>query len=150
MDRPPVGNLAVAEAIEGRIGPVKMRFIGKAAMARNKLAAGRPKGLVDAQVFESASFRRSWGRWVDDSAKAACYTPVAMRDTSEPALERYYELLRARTPLARITAAADLSSAVRQLAEAGIRAADPDASPRVVRARLARRLYGAEVVARVP
>jgi hypothetical protein len=72
-----------------------------------------------------------------------------MRDTSDPALERYYELLRARTPLDRITAAADLSAAVRQLAEAGIRASDPNAPARVIRARLADRLYGPEVSARL-
>ena len=30
---------------------------------------------------------------------------AVMRDTSEPALERYYELLRERTPLARLTTA---------------------------------------------
>ena len=72
-----------------------------------------------------------------------------MRDTSEPALERYYELLRARTPLARITAAAQLSAAVRGLAEASIRTADPQASPSTVRARLASRLYGPEVAARL-
>jgi hypothetical protein len=72
-----------------------------------------------------------------------------MRDTSDLALERYYELLRAQTPLARITATADLTTAVRQLAEAAIRAADPDALPSVVRARLAHRLYGAEVAARL-
>jgi hypothetical protein len=72
-----------------------------------------------------------------------------MRDTSEPALERYYELLRARTPLARITAAAELSAAVRGLAESAIRAADPEAPAGVVRARLASRLYGAEVAARL-
>jgi hypothetical protein len=72
-----------------------------------------------------------------------------MRDTSPAALERYYELLRARTPLARLAAAVDLSSAVRQLAEASIRAAEPDASAAVVRARLALRLYGREVAARL-
>lgn len=72
-----------------------------------------------------------------------------MRDTSPVALERYYELLRARTPLARLAAAVDLSSAVRQLAEASIRAAEPDASAAVVRARLAWRLYGREVAARL-
>ena len=72
-----------------------------------------------------------------------------MRDTSPVALERYYELLRARTPLARLAAAVDLSSAVRQLAEASIRAAEPDASAAVVRARLASRLYGREVAARL-
>jgi hypothetical protein len=44
---------AVAEAIEGRLGPVKVRFIGKAAMARNKLASGRSIDLVDAQLLES-------------------------------------------------------------------------------------------------
>ena len=72
-----------------------------------------------------------------------------MRDTSEPAMERYYELLRARTPLARITATADLTSAVRQLAEAAIRAHEPDAPASVVRARLALRLYGREVALRL-
>ncbi len=72
-----------------------------------------------------------------------------MRDTSPVALERYYELLRARTPLARLAAAVDLSSTVRQLAEASIRAAEPDASAAAVRARLASRLYGREVAARL-
>ena len=72
-----------------------------------------------------------------------------MRDTSEAALERYYELLRARTPLARLTTAANLSSAVRQLAESPIRAAEPDAPAGVVCARLALRLYGRQVAARL-
>jgi hypothetical protein len=72
-----------------------------------------------------------------------------MRDTSQPAQARYYQLLRAQTPLARLTIAAGLSSAVRQLAEAAIRADDPEASASVVRARLARRLYGREVAARL-
>ena|SRR6187402_686104 len=44
---------AAAEAIPGRLGRVKVRFIGKAAMARNKLASGRPKDLVDAQLLQS-------------------------------------------------------------------------------------------------
>jgi hypothetical protein len=72
-----------------------------------------------------------------------------MRDTSEPAIERYYELLRARAPLARLAAAVNLSSAVRQLAESSIRAAEPNASTGVVRARLALRLYGRDVAARL-
>ena len=72
-----------------------------------------------------------------------------MRDTSQPALERYYELLRGRTPLARLTAAAELSSAVRLRAESAIRAAEPGAPPEVVRARLALRLYGREVAMRL-
>jgi hypothetical protein len=44
---------AAANAIEGHLGPAKVRFIGKAAMARNKLASGRPKDLVDAQLLQS-------------------------------------------------------------------------------------------------
>jgi hypothetical protein len=72
-----------------------------------------------------------------------------MRDTSEPAQARYYQLLRAQTPLARITTAARLSSAVRELAETAIRTDDPEASANVIRARLARRLYGREVAARL-
>ena len=64
-------------------------------------------------------------------------------------MERYYELLRARTPLARITATADLTAAVRQLAECAIRADDPNAPSNVVRARLALRLYGHDVAARL-
>jgi hypothetical protein len=72
-----------------------------------------------------------------------------MRDTSVTAQARYYQLLRAQTPLDRLTTAAGLSSAVRQLAEAAIRTDDPKASDSVVRARLARRLYGREVAARL-
>ncbi|MEI9937880.1 MAG: hypothetical protein WDO69_11740 [Pseudomonadota bacterium] len=72
-----------------------------------------------------------------------------MRDTSEPARARYYRLLRAQTPLARLTTAAGLSSAVRQLAEAAIRTDAPEAPATVVRARLARRLYGPAVAVRL-
>lgn len=72
-----------------------------------------------------------------------------MRDTSAPAQARYYQLLRAQTPLARLTTAARLTSAVRQLAEAAIRTDDPEAPANVVRARLTRRLYGPEVATRL-
>jgi hypothetical protein len=72
-----------------------------------------------------------------------------MRDTSQAGLERYYELLRAQSPLARLTTAVKLSSAVRQLAESAIRAAEPGASAQVVRARLAMRLYGREAARRL-
>jgi hypothetical protein len=44
---------ASAEAIEGKLGDVTVRFIGKAAQARNKRAAGRPKDLVDAALLEA-------------------------------------------------------------------------------------------------
>ncbi|HEX4340458.1 MAG TPA: hypothetical protein VH062_31335 [Polyangiaceae bacterium] len=42
---------ATTGAIEGNLGSVKVRFIGRAAMARNKLASGRPKDLVDAALL---------------------------------------------------------------------------------------------------
>jgi len=93
----------------------------------------------------TAEPRRSIG---DELAARRCYT-VVMRDTSEPAQARYYQLLRAQTPLARLTTAAGLSSAVRQLAEAAIRTDDPEAPALVVRARLARRLYGLEIAVRL-
>jgi hypothetical protein len=44
---------AAADAIEGNLGSVKVRFIGKAAMARNKLASGRAKDLADAELLQS-------------------------------------------------------------------------------------------------
>jgi hypothetical protein len=31
-----------------------VRFIGKAAMAKNKLASGRPKDLIDAELLQDA------------------------------------------------------------------------------------------------
>lgn len=44
---------AERDAVEGHLGPVKVRFIGRSAMARNKLASGRPKDLVDAELLQS-------------------------------------------------------------------------------------------------
>jgi hypothetical protein len=44
---------ATADAIEGNLGPVRVRFIGRAAMARNKIASARPKDLVDAELLLS-------------------------------------------------------------------------------------------------
>ena len=44
---------AAQDAIEGHLGQVKVRFIGKVAMARNKLATGRPKDLADAELLQS-------------------------------------------------------------------------------------------------
>jgi hypothetical protein len=103
---------------------------------------------LDRRSLQFGTFQRSR----DDSETIR--RPVAilasvMRDTSEQALDRYYELLRAQTPLARITTAAGLSTAVRELAEAAIRTDDPEAPANVVRARLTRRLYGREVAARL-
>lgn len=72
-----------------------------------------------------------------------------LSDTSSRAEERYYELLRARSPRERLVTAVLLTSAVRKLAEAAIRNADPGATERVVRARLADRLYGQETAKRL-
>jgi hypothetical protein len=72
-----------------------------------------------------------------------------MRDTSERGQERYYELLRAQAPMARLATAVRLSSVVRELAEAGVRSDDPNAPPDVVRARVTSRLYGRETALRL-
>jgi hypothetical protein len=64
-------------------------------------------------------------------------------DTSPEAWERYFELLRATSPARRLETAFAHSDALRSLALAGIRAADPAASGEAVRQRLAERLYGA-------
>jgi hypothetical protein len=53
-----ISGVSFAEAAEGalvgKLGPVTVRFIGKAAMKRNKLAAGRPKDLVDASLLDAS------------------------------------------------------------------------------------------------
>ena len=67
-----------------------------------------------------------------------------MRDTSEAAERRYFQLLGAQSPMQRLETAVGLTEAVRALAEAAIRARHPDASEIEVRAALAARLYGAE------
>jgi len=63
-------------------------------------------------------------------------------DTNPRATRRYYELLRQQSGARRLAMAAMLTSSVRQLAEAGIRAQYPGLTERQVRARLAQRLYG--------
>ena len=72
-----------------------------------------------------------------------------MNDTSREAQRRYDELLRHRTPAQHLAIALSLSRAVRRLAMAGIRSMYPDASPRELEARLAHRLYGADVARRL-
>jgi hypothetical protein len=46
---------AIACAIQGSLGPVVVRFIGREAMRRNKLAAGRPRDLLDAALLDAAA-----------------------------------------------------------------------------------------------
>ncbi len=71
-----------------------------------------------------------------------------MEDTSAAGSRRYFELLRARSPADRAKIMIGLTSAVRQLAEAGERERHPLASDRELKARVAARLYGRETAAR--
>jgi hypothetical protein len=75
--------------------------------------------------------------------------PRTVNDTSPDAQRRYEELLRAQTPAQRLAIAVSLTGAVRTLAVAGIRAAHPNASVGEIDARLATRMYGAEVALRL-
>jgi hypothetical protein len=72
-----------------------------------------------------------------------------MRDTSAAASAQYFELLRKAGPAQRLRTAVALTSAVRALAEAGLRERYANASDEEIRVRLAVRLYGREVVAKL-
>jgi hypothetical protein len=72
-----------------------------------------------------------------------------MLDTSPRKRSIYYELLRALTPEQRARKVSDLSRAVRTMALAGIRQRHPGATAGEIAARLAERLYGAQVAARI-
>lgn len=70
-------------------------------------------------------------------------------DTPMAAQRRYAELLSAQAPVARLAQALSLSTAVRELALAGIRARHPHALDDEIRARLAVRLYGRDTALRI-
>jgi hypothetical protein len=72
-----------------------------------------------------------------------------LNDTSPAAEKRYFELLSERSAVERLAMALRLSSMVRELAEAAIRAERPDAPERTVRKCLADRLYGPGVASRL-
>ncbi|HEU5217073.1 MAG TPA: hypothetical protein VFU23_00340 [Gemmatimonadales bacterium] len=72
-----------------------------------------------------------------------------MLDTPPEARRKYYDLVRRMTVEERARACAEASLAIRQLAEAGIRAAHPAASSEEVRVRLTARLYGREAALRL-
>jgi len=40
------------EGIEGKLGPVTVRFVSRVAKRRNKLAVARPKDLLEAELLE--------------------------------------------------------------------------------------------------
>ena len=69
-------------------------------------------------------------------------------DTSPDAIDRYHEGLRRLPAHERARIADGLTTSVRQLAEAGIRARHPEATDEEVRCRLAVRLYGRAVAER--
>ncbi len=71
------------------------------------------------------------------------------QDTDPRQRERYFELLRRMSPAERLRKAADLTQAVRWMAEVGIRQRFPQADETEVRVRLAERLYGREVALRL-
>jgi hypothetical protein len=74
-----------------------------------------------------------------------------VEDTSPRANARYFELLRQASPAKRLEICASLTRATRELAIAGIKAANPDRtfSQQELRVKLAERIYGQEVALRV-
>jgi hypothetical protein len=73
------------------------------------------------------------------------YTGGVEGDTTPEGRERYFSLLRQLPAERRLQAAASLTSAVRALAEAGLRQAHPECDAGELQARLAVRLYGRAV-----
>ena len=72
-----------------------------------------------------------------------------MDDTSPQAEERYYELLRQRSPLDRLKTAISLTRSVRELATASIVQELPNVTAAELKMRLADRIYGPEVAHRL-
>lgn len=72
-----------------------------------------------------------------------------MLDTPEPARRFYFETLASLTPGERLRMANAASRMIRTVAEAAVRANDPDAHPSEVAYRVAVRVYGRETVERI-
>ncbi len=72
-----------------------------------------------------------------------------LRDTAPERERRYYQLLAAMSPAARLRRAVSLSRMVRRLALAGLRARHPHADDRELRTRLAVTLYGRPTAQRI-
>jgi hypothetical protein len=72
-----------------------------------------------------------------------------LRDTNPTATARYYELLRQKSGAERLAMVATLTHAVRELARAGIHQDDPTLTERQIQAKLAERMYGPAVAARL-
>ena len=51
-------DATVGQELEGTLGPVRLSYIGREALMRNKEAAARAKDLADLEALRSASGRR--------------------------------------------------------------------------------------------
>ena len=74
---------------------------------------------------------------------------LGLDDTDERSRARYYELLSQRTVAERGAILVGLNAMVRRLTELSVRQAHPSAGENEVRARIAARLYGPAVAARL-
>ncbi|MBK7584641.1 MAG: hypothetical protein IPI67_31205 [Myxococcales bacterium] len=72
-----------------------------------------------------------------------------VRDTTREGTRRYQQLLRAKSAGERLEMASALTSAVRELALAGIRERSPYLTERQLQSKLAELLYGREVACRL-
>lgn len=72
-----------------------------------------------------------------------------MLDTTPKARRIYFDRLAALSPIERLRLAARSTVALWQLAEAGVRHAQPELSPEAVKVQVAIRFYGRDVVDRM-
>ena len=75
--------------------------------------------------------------------------PGMLRDTAPAMEKRYHERIGQLSGAERLEIAAQLSSGVRAMAEAGLRQRHPGAPPEELRCRLVVLLYGRDVAARI-
>jgi len=78
-----------------------------------------------------------------------CRLDAVEQDTAKTQIARYHALLRARAPWQRLRTAAALTTAVRSLAEAGLRVRHPGATEQELRIRFVVRLYGRAAAERI-
>jgi hypothetical protein len=88
-------------------------------------------------------------RWIPDYNGGVDNEFGEMLDTSPARRRRYYELVRALSPEQRARKVSGLSRAVRDLAEANLRARNPGASPRQLGPQVGAPGNGSEVAARL-
>jgi hypothetical protein len=136
-----------AVEVELRSVPSMRTLAIHSVVTRDELIAWWRGALGEALVVHRVAFV---SRARKDVQRARDTLPLmsASRDTSGEAEERYFELLRQRTPKEKAVILAGLVSSVRRLALAGERDAHPELSQRALEARVAARLYGIDVARR--